>query len=54
MFLVLINQEKHSIWNTFHEANHQIDVLVGYGYPSYEMDIMKIETNEYLNGQYFM
>ena len=54
MFLVLINQEKHSIWTTWNEADHQLNVLVNYGYPYCEMDIFKIDTNEYLNGQYFM
>lgn len=52
MFIVYINNEKHSIWNTKNEALRQKAVLKENGYKKLSID--KIETNNYENGHYFV
>lgn len=52
MYLVrLEDNSKHSIWYTMREAIRQSQVLENNGYK--KVDIEKIESNEYANGQYF-
>ncbi len=49
MELILVDGEKHSIWNN---ADKQIEVLRDNGYK--DIDVMDIETNSYEDGHYFV
>ena len=52
MYIVYVNDKKHSAWISLLGALHQIEVLEGYGYTDCYYDY--IETREYVNGHYFV
>ena len=54
MYIVYIGKQKHSVWNTRKEANHQAKVLAEHGYKEGAIWIDFVEGANYANGQYFV
>lgn len=52
MYIVKINDEKHSAWETKSEAIYQIKVLKDYGYKGMTLEFDA--TIEVENGRYFV
>lgn len=52
MFIVHINGEKHSAWNTLTEARRQRETLKNYGYKG--LSISNDTTVSCENGHYFV
>lgn len=53
MYIVVLREQKHSAWNTWEQAQKQVEVLKEHGYRHIKI---KFETDiEYLpNGYYFI
>ena len=54
MFIVKIGQsKKHSIWETYDEADNQRRVLIDHGYTRGKVHVHETEETEFPNGHYF-